>query len=103
MYEGLSIATLEAQQHGCPIVTADAGGQRECLREGDVLVGSLEDDIGYAAAILRATRRPSQPASERPIVPHLWPYLAHAADIRAEAKRTLFLTANLTIGGAQKH
>ena len=106
LYEGLSIATLEAQAHGCPIVTADAGGQRECLREGDVLVEALEDDTAYAAAILRATRRPSQPASapanERPIVPHLWQYLAHAVDMRPEATRTLFLTANLNIGGAQR-
>jgi glycosyltransferase involved in cell wall biosynthesis len=102
LYEGLSIATLEAQAHGCPIVTADAGGQRECLREGDVLVGPTEDDSAYAAAILRATRRPSPPASERPIVPHLWQYLAHAADIRPQAQRALFLTANLNIGGAQR-
>ena len=62
LYEGLSIATLEAQAHGCPIVTADAGGQRECLREGDVLVEALEDDTAYAAAILRATRRWIVPA-----------------------------------------
>jgi glycosyltransferase involved in cell wall biosynthesis len=102
LYEGLSIATLEAQAHGCPIVTADAGGQRECLREGDVLVGELEDDTAYAASILRATRRPSQPASERPIVPHVWQYLAHAADMRPQARRTLFLTANVNIGGAQR-
>jgi glycosyltransferase involved in cell wall biosynthesis len=102
LYEGLSIATLEAQAHGCPIVTADAGGQRECLREGDLLIGALEDDIAYAEAILRVARRPPHPASEAPIVPHMWQFLAHVADLRPEAGRTLFLTANLNIGGAQR-
>src|SRR4030095_14021964 len=102
LYEGLSIATLEAQAHGCPIVTADAGGQRECLREGDVLVGPLEDDTAYAAAILRTACRSPEPAGERPIVPHLWQFLAQTADMRPKAGRTLFLTANLNIGGAQR-
>ena len=64
-------------------MTADAGGQRS-VREGDVLVGALEDDTAYAAAILRATRRPSQPAidARSSALPR------HAVDVRPQARRT---------------
>ena len=49
VYEGLSVATLEAQAFGCAIVTADAGGQREILRPGDRLLERDADAEAYAA------------------------------------------------------
>lgn len=112
IYEGLSIATLEAQAHGCPIVTADAGGQREVLRQHDVLIEKGADPEVYAAAILALPERKRSAAPEangpkrRSIVPELWQYLAATAPIRLPRRtprpKTLFVTANLNLGGAQR-
>jgi glycosyltransferase involved in cell wall biosynthesis len=112
IYEGLSIATLEAQAHGCPIVTADAGGQREVLRQNDVLIERGADPEAYAAAILALPERKRSPAPEpnghkrRSIVPELWQYLAATAPLRPPRRtprpKTLFVTANLNLGGAQR-
>jgi glycosyltransferase involved in cell wall biosynthesis len=112
IYEGLSIATLEAQAHGCRVVTADAGGQREVLRPNDALIERGADPDDYAAAILALPDRKQSVSPEsngqrrRSIVPELWQYLAATASIRAPRRalraKTLFVTANLNLGGAQR-
>ncbi|HTQ29804.1 MAG TPA: glycosyltransferase [Opitutaceae bacterium] len=110
-YEGLSVALLEAVQTGCPIVTADAGGNAEVLPERAVLVRDASDVSAYVVGIAQALGARSRVLAQKPhdfdLVPRLWcllgrygrPDLFRPPPARAG---TLFLTDNLNIGGAQR-
>ncbi|HXD00214.1 MAG TPA: glycosyltransferase, partial [Verrucomicrobiae bacterium] len=111
-YEGLSVALLEAIQTGCPIVTADAGGNAEILPERAVLVKDSSDISAYLEGIARVLQAGSRVLVPKPndfdLVPRLWCLLgkygrdnkiSHPA---ANRTGTLFLTENLNIGGAQR-
>jgi glycosyltransferase involved in cell wall biosynthesis len=111
-FEGLSVALLEAIQTGCPIVTADAGGNAEILPEHAVLVQDSSDISAYVAGIAQVLKASSRVLMPKPndfdLVPRLWCLLgrygrdhniSHPAANRAG---TLFLTENLNIGGAQR-
>ncbi len=114
VYEGLSISLLEAINAGCPVVSADVGGNREVLPESAVLVTDPADADEYVAGILaqlagaqRSQRLlPAAPA-DRDFVPRLWALLARygvgsSAPPAGEPRGTLFITANLHIGGPAK-
>lgn len=111
IYEGLSVALLEAIQAGCPIVTADAGGNREVLPANSVLVTQGADIDAYAKGILKVAgvserlvpASPPQPG----MVPQLWPLLAKHGISSSQPcwsapSGTLFLTQNLQTGGPQR-
>ena len=55
-YEGLSIAMLEAMGRGCPVVTADAGGNSESVGVADRLIERLRRHRCLCAGDLRAVR-----------------------------------------------
>jgi glycosyltransferase involved in cell wall biosynthesis len=111
IYEGLSIATLEAIQSGCPVVTADVGGQREALPPDAVLIEDPSDIAAYAEAIRRLSRKRERTVVAPPpswdLVPRLWGLTAKYGPPRLKAPsiqraHTLFLTSNLNPGGAQR-
>lgn len=110
IYEGLSVALLEAIGTGCPVVIADAGGDREALPAGGILVTDGTDIEAYAQGILQVANRAERALPPRPpdpaLIPRLWTLIAkHGAGNslkRLDAPSgTLFLTQNLHIGGAQ--
>jgi glycosyltransferase involved in cell wall biosynthesis len=110
-YEGLSVSLLEAIQSGCPIVTADAGGNREVLPQRAVLVSDASDIFSYAKGIAQALQTRSRVLVVKPqdfdLVPRLWSLLGRFGRKDffgpiAARSGTLFLTDNLNIGGAQR-
>jgi glycosyltransferase involved in cell wall biosynthesis len=111
IYEGLSVATLEAVAAGCPIVSADAGGNRESLREDSMVVRQSADISSYVSAIdqvlSEGQRSVPRPPPNRDLVPRLWSYLGQYGVLDTytwEKKRTinLFLSDNLSLGGAPR-
>jgi glycosyltransferase involved in cell wall biosynthesis len=111
LYEGLSIATLEAIQSGCPVVTADAGGQREALPSNAALIEDLSDIRAYAEAIRtigqRRERAVVKPPPRPDLIPRLWCLLSkhgvHHQDGSGSGRiDTIFITSNLNPGGAQR-
>lgn len=111
VYEGLSVSLLEAIQTGCPVVTADAGGNREVLPVGGFLVKDPSDIADYVRGIEKVSKAKSRMfAAKRPdfdLVPNLWLWLARygasePAEAAARRSGILFLTDNLNIGGAQR-
>jgi glycosyltransferase involved in cell wall biosynthesis len=110
IYEGLSVALLEAIQSGCPIVTADAGGNREVLPPDAVLVADGADIEAYVSGILRQAEKRERVLPQRPsdpaLVPRLWALIAkhgiaNSISRPSAASGSLFLTENLQIGGPQ--
>ena len=116
IYEGLSIATLEAAQSGCPIVSANVGGQREIVPERTVLIDDPSDVGAYVAAIRSLIRAPHpqrlgvSPPRALDLVPRLWGMLAnYGVPLKSSeenrfgtAADILFVTSNLNPGGAQR-
>lgn len=114
IYEGLSVATLEALQAGCVVVTSDVGGQREILPpEGNALVSDPSDIDAYVRAIRlltpAKTRTVAMPPPSLDLIPRLWCLLARYGPERnvpcarsPALAETLFVTSNLNPGGAQR-
>lgn len=105
IFEGLSISLLEAIAHGCRIVAADAGGNREVLPTGSVLVEDGNDIQAYLIACLDIARQSRREIPAAPVEPdaviRLWSLLAPA--FRApQTDAVLFLTKNLKIGGPSR-
>lgn len=109
VYEGMSIATLEAVRSGCPTVTADVGGQHEAIGPDDALVHDPADVGAYLEAIKTVSRQPRRKpalAGNPDVFAHLWAWIAEygrlpAGRIDALAD-VLFVTSNLNPGGAQR-
>jgi glycosyltransferase involved in cell wall biosynthesis len=111
VYEGLSVALLEAIQTGCPILTADAGGNREILPADAVLVKDGADIELYVKGVLELAETTERAIPKRPVeptlVPQLWLLLAKYGVVNSvsrpgPASGTLFVTDNLNIGGPQQ-
>lgn len=111
VYEGLSVALLEAIQTGCPIVTADAGGNRETLPGLAVLIQNPSDTDAYVQGIIQALQVKSRVHVQKPpdfdLVPRLWCFLGRYAKSGNDAPSaghggTLFITNDLDVGGAQR-
>jgi len=103
-YEGYSIATQEALAAGLPVVGTAVSGQVEDPQPGLSLLPAQASEAAFAQALARfPVRGRLQGAGARLRVPALWslPLAAHAAAGGA-AVRTLFVTANLNAGGAQR-
>ncbi len=103
-YEGLSIATLEALAAGLPVVASRVGGQGEVGAEGLSLLDFEAPDAQWAAALAAhgGNERFASPAwtgfpSER-----MWTLAHLARPFAPVGRRTLFVTANLNAGGAQR-
>lgn len=109
IYEGLSVATLEAAHLGCPLVLSDVGGQREIASHSSCQLMSDPSDIpAYVRAIeavaTHEVRGPSLPPKSRYFIPQLWSLIAEQAvpSPHHSAVQTLFVTSNLNPGGAQR-
>jgi len=110
LYEGLSIAMLEAIGRGCPAVAADAGGNAEALGPTDALIEDSSDVDAYAQAILEVSARPQRLLRPLPadpdLVPRLWALLGRYGSAAVQPRRavptTLVLTENLNVGGPQR-
>lgn len=108
IYEGLSVALLEAVQAGCPAVTADAGGNREVVGDNLIVLPESADAEDYAAAILQlagsGTRRVMARSNAPKLIARLWTLLARfgaPAEERSGGAGVLFVTENLQTGGPQ--
>ncbi len=111
LYEGLSVATLEAVHAGCPIVSADAGGNRECLPPEAVIVKDTADIGAYVKGIVQVLSRGQRLVPVRPpdadLVPRLWSYLGQYGmpalyPETPDKPGILFLTDNLNLGGSPR-
>jgi glycosyltransferase involved in cell wall biosynthesis len=111
IYEGLSVALLEAIATGCPIVTADAGGNREVLPANSVLVEDGSDIERYVEGILALAGNAERVLPERPVEPtlvgQLWALIARHGIANSLARPgapsgTLFITEVMNIGGPQQ-
>ncbi len=111
VYEGLSVSLLEAIQTGCPIVTADAGGNSEVLPPNSVLVKDSSNIAAYVEGIRQVANYrerilPPLP-SETSLIPRLWCLLAKHGITGSYPQRTtpagtLFVTEDLHVGGPQR-
>ena len=110
LFEGVSVATMEAVAAGVPVVTADVGGQSEAVGPADVLMDRTASDAAWADRIEAAAARPP---SQTPLLDwrsrhgaaHVWPWmLALGPGARAGPRQTdlLFVTGSLDVGGAQR-
>lgn len=109
IYEGLSVASLEAAQLGLPLVLADVGGQREIATGAPrALIGDPSDVSAYVKAIEEIWDShevtPAPPPRARHLIPQLWSLVAEQAvhAVPTTTAQTLFLTSNLNPGGAQR-
>jgi glycosyltransferase involved in cell wall biosynthesis len=103
-YEGYSIATQEALAAGLPVVGTAVSGQVEDPQPGLRLLPAEASDEAFARTLSQYRVRTGLPAGEpRMRAPYLWSLpLAACAAPRQEALHTLFITANLNAGGAQR-
>jgi glycosyltransferase involved in cell wall biosynthesis len=106
VFEGLSIALLDAQQWGCPVVAANAGGNAEALIDGSVLVQDSSDIAAYVEALSRLPQT-ARIVAEKPaysdLVPRIWSSLGnYGVNKRSPRSGVLFVTNNLNMGGAQR-
>jgi glycosyltransferase involved in cell wall biosynthesis len=102
VYEGTSIATLEALMKGVPVVASWVGGQGELAADGLTLVDKDAPLDAWAGAVATALHQsPPFPAWTGFPSYRLWT-LAHLARPFRRDDRVLFVTANLNAGGAQR-
>lgn len=101
-YEGLSIATLEELAHGLPVVASKVGGQGEISCEGLKLIAEKAPEDEWASALERSLESKFDAPSwlDFPAF-RLWTLAGLAYPVKSSGK-TLFVTANLNSGGAQR-
>jgi len=105
------VSLLEAIQAGCPIVTADAGGNREVLPERAVLVRDASDTGAYVQGIAHALQSKSRllvpKSADFDLVPRLWCLLGRygrqdSFPPQATRTGTLFVTDSLGMDTAPR-
>jgi glycosyltransferase involved in cell wall biosynthesis len=103
LFEGLSVAALEARAAGLPLVLSAGGGQQELAGPNLTLLPQPFDPRQFAAAVVAAGPQKRDPAPAPAVSHRLW--ALHARRIAAGRKsraRVVFITANLNAGGAQR-
>ncbi|MEO7742161.1 MAG: glycosyltransferase [Usitatibacter sp.] len=101
-FEGLSIATQEALAAGLPVVATEVGGQRELAREGLELLPPGASPAAFAASLGRLPVRVELRPRPGMRVPRAWSMALAARPAQGAPVQTLFVTANLNAGGAQR-
>ncbi len=115
LWEGVSVATMEAEAAGVPVVCSDVGGQREAVGPQATLLPSDAPDAAWANAVRAAASRGpvAKPAdgrheAVRRMAATRWPWLlalgpgAVPPTRRGRQCDVLFVTGNLDVGGAQR-
>jgi glycosyltransferase involved in cell wall biosynthesis len=101
-FEGLSMAAREALACGLPVVAMDVGGQSEIVHERLELLPPRAGAEEVARSLRRHAPRTTLRAEPPVRAPRIWS-LAHARRASGDEKiDTLFVTANLNAGGAQR-
>jgi glycosyltransferase involved in cell wall biosynthesis len=101
-HEGLSIAVQEALDAGMPVVATDVGGQHEIHHPGLTLLAPDSAPDAFAAHLAGLPVRHALHPSPHPRAPRIWSMtLSHRTPAAAPID-TLFVTANLNAGGAQR-
>ena len=101
LFEGLSIAALEARAAGLPLVLSAGGGQEELAGPKATLVPPPFEPRQFAAAVVAAGRRTRNPPPVSAVSHRLWALRARRGAPVAKS-RVAFVTANLNAGGAQR-
>lgn len=102
LYEGLSMATLEALIAHRPVVASKVGGQGEIGAPGLHLLPSGAPASTWVHALREAfDQRPGPPSWTGFPAARLWT-LEHLASQQARRAHVVFATANLNAGGAQR-
>lgn len=101
-FEGLSMAAQEALAAGLPVVAADVGGQREIVHARLAIVDAAAAAEEFAQCLARLPVR-THLADEAPRrAPRAWSLALAARRPSVAPLQTLFATANLNAGGAQR-
>jgi glycosyltransferase involved in cell wall biosynthesis len=103
LFEGLSVAALEARAAGLPLVLSAAGGQAELRAPNVTLLPPPFEPREYAAAVLEASAAAREPRVGPAASHRLWALYGRRMRMRRTPRPgILFLTANLNAGGAQR-
>jgi glycosyltransferase involved in cell wall biosynthesis len=103
LFEGLSVAALEARATGLPLVLSAAGGQEELAGPSVTLLPPPFEPRQFAAAVVAAGARKRNPAPVPAVSQRLWALHARRTAVGAKPRgRVAFVTANLNTGGAQR-
>lgn len=104
LFEGLSIATLEALIQGIPVVASKVGGQGEISSTNLILMKKTDSDLEWAHTldwVIRVTSPRVKPKWWDFPSYRLWTLAGLARPVEPTGK-TLFVSANLNSGGAQR-
>lgn len=101
-HEGLSMAVREALAAGVPVVASDVGGQREIVDERMHLLPRDTPAPVVAAALDRHCSRAVRTRNAQPRLARGWSLTTAWPQAHCHDTETLFITANLNAGGAQR-
>ena len=103
LFEGLSVAALEARAAGLPLVLSASGGQEELAGPNVTLLPPPFEPRQFAAAIVAAGVEARTPPVVHAVSHRLWSLHSRRAPARRKSSgRVAFITANLNAGGAQR-
>ncbi len=101
-HEGLSIATQEALAAGLPVVALDVGGQSEIVHPSLTLLPPDSTAAQIAERLAELPVRRTLRLESPPRLPRTWSVPLGIGRIGPSSLDTLFVTANLNAGGAQR-
>lgn len=101
-HEGLSIATQEALAAGLPVVALDVGGQSEIVHPMLTLLPPDSTAAQIAARLAELPVRRALRMESAPRLPRIWSVPLGLCRAGPASLDTLFVTANLNAGGAQR-